>query len=225
MTLLIILGSLLLLIIGIMLLRIRITIEADTTARVYLKILFFRIKLFPKEKKPPKLKHYTPKKIAKREAKKRKKAEAKFNKKLKKKQKKQQEKEKASEEKKRMTLSDITELISLVLSLVKTFFLKLGKHLRLDLTKIHITVASDNAAKTALEYGAITNGVSALCDLLESSLKVKPKGTKDIIVSVDFLSEKPTIDIVASASLRVWQIFNIAFAVIIELVKKKILDK
>lgn len=208
-----------------MLLRIRITIEADTTARVYLKILFFRIKLFPKEKKPPKLKHYTPKKIAKREAKKRKKAEAKFNKKLKKKQKKQQEKEKASEEKKRMTLSDITELISLVLSLVKTFFLKLGKHLRLDLTKIHITVASDNAAKTALEYGAITNGVSALCDLLESSLKVKPKGTKDIIVSVDFLSEKPTIDIVASASLRVWQIFNIAFAVIIELVKKKILDK
>ena len=79
-----------------MLLRIRITIEADTTARVYLKILFFRIKLFPKEKKPPKLKHYTPKKIAKREAKKQKKAEAKLNKKLKKKQKKQQKKRRSS---------------------------------------------------------------------------------------------------------------------------------
>ena len=229
MTFLIIFGLLLLLIIGIMLLRVQVIIEADTSARVYLKILFIKIQLFPKVNKPPNLKHYSPKKIAKREAKQKKKEQAKLKKNALKEQKKKEEKEKekelsaAEKKKKKMTLSDITELIGLVMTLIKTFFLRFGKRLRLDLTRIHITVASEDAAKTAIEYGAVSAGVACICEILDSSLNIRPKGTKDIQVRADFLSEEPTVDIVASASLRVWHVFDILFAVAIAFVKKKIL--
>ena len=220
MTVLIILGVILLLLFGIMMLRVRVIIEADTSARVVLRILFIKIQLFPKIQKQPKLKHYSPKQIAKREAKKKKKSDAKLKKKAKKEQKKAK---KAPEEKKKMKLSDITELVSLVLSLVKTFFLKFAKHLRLDLTKIHITIASEDAAKTAIEYGAVSAGVSCLYEILDSKLKVRPKGTKDIELNADFLGEKPTVDIVISASLRVWHALDILLAVAITFVKKKLL--
>ncbi len=226
MTVLIILGLLLLIIVGIMLVRVQVIIEADTSARVFLKILFIKIQLFPKEQKQPNLKHYSPKQIAKREAKKKRKADAKQRKKAKKEQKKQQEKANAPAEKKKkkkMTIADITELISLVISLAKTFFLRFGKRLRLDLTRIHITVASDDAAKTALQYGAVSAGVACLCEILDSNLNVRPNGVKDITVNADFLHDEPSIDIVASASLRVWHAFDILFALALDFVKKKLL--
>ena len=70
-----ILGVLLLIILGIMLLRVHVIIEADTSARVFLKILFIKIQLYPKPPKALKIKDYSPDRIAKRDAKAKKKAD------------------------------------------------------------------------------------------------------------------------------------------------------
>jgi hypothetical protein len=216
-----------------MLLQVQVIIEAQTSARVYLKILFIKIQLYPQKKKPPKLKDYSPKRIAKRAEKKKKKLEAKLKKKAKKEQKKKKKSLQndannavgSQKPKKKMSVSDVVELVSLVLELSKTFFVRFGRRLRLDLTKIHITVGGEDAAKTALTYGAVSAGVSSLCELLDSIFTVKPKGNKDVIVDADFLSETIAVDIIVSASLRVWHALDIALAVAISFVKKKILNK
>lgn len=225
-----ILGVLLLIILGIMLLRVHVIIEADTSARVFLKILFIKIQLYPKSPKALKIKDYSPDRIAKRDAKAKKKADEKLKKKAKKEQKKKEAEAKNKQgsqdsKKKKLSLSDITELVSLVLELVKTFFSKFGQRLRLDLTKIHITIGAEDAAKTAIAYGAVSAGVSYLCEYLDSLFTIRPKGNKDIVVNADFLSEKTSLDITVSASLKVWHALDIALAVAIRFVKKKLLNK
>lgn len=228
---LIILGALLLLFTFILSLRVKVIIEADDSVRAYLKVLFFKIKLFPQDKKTPRLSDYTPKKIARAEAKAKKKEEAKLKQKKKKEAKKQAKKEaekKAKEQskekkKKKLTPADILELVQLVTVLIKTLFSKFGQRLRLDLTKIHITVASEDPATTAIEYGVICQSVAYLVEILDTVTNVSPVENKDIGVHVDFLSDKPSVDIQAAASLRVWHVFDILFGVAFKFVKEKFL--
>ena len=225
-----ILGVLLLLILLITMLRVHLIIEADTSARVYIKLLFIKIRLYPKEKKELNLKDYSPKRIAKRARKMKKKAEVKLKKEAKKskRNKKKQEQGNTSEKsskRQKLSLAETTEIVALVLELTKTFFRKFGQRLRLDLTKIHINVGSEDAAKTALTYGAICSGVSCLCEFLDSMFTVRSHCERDIIVNADFLSEATNLDITINVSLRVWEAIDIALAVAINFVKQKILNK
>lgn len=216
----------LLLLAGILSLKVKVIIEANEEARVYLKILFIKIKLFPQDKKPPKLSDYDPKRLAKQEEKNKKKEEAKQKKKAEKEKKKKEKKEKEKNSptpKKKMSLSDILDLVQLVLKLAKTFFVRFGKRLRLDITRIHITVASDDAAATAIMYGAVSQGVGVLVDFLDKIFNIKPDKNKDIQVYADFLSEKPHVDIKVAASLRVWHVFDMLFSVAFKFVKEKLL--
>lgn len=231
---LIILGAFLLLFTFILSLRVKITIVANEQAQAFLEVLFLKIKLFPKDQKPPKLSDYTPEKIAQREKKAKKKEEKRLKqqklkeekkkqKKAKKEAQKKAEEQKQDKKKKRLTLSDINELVKLVSALVGTLFSKFGRRLRIDLTKVHIVVASDDPALTAIEYGVICQSVAYLVEILDRITNITPKEEKDIGVHVDFLSDKPSVDICVSASLRVWHVFDILFSVAIRFVKEKIL--
>ena len=232
---LIILGAFLLLFSFILSLRVKVIVEADESARVYLKILFFKIKLFPSDPKPPKLSDYTPKKIAGREAKQKKNEESKLKQKQKKDAKKEAKKKAKKEaeekakaegktaEKKKMTPTDIIELVQLVTALIGTFFVKFGRRLRLDLTRIHITVAAEDPAAAAISYGVICQSVAYLVEILDSVTNIRPKDERDIQVRTDFLSDKPSVEIQAAASLRVWHVFDILFGVALRFVKEKFL--
>ncbi len=222
---LIILGSLLFLIFLIMLLQVNVVIEAKSAVLFYLKILFIRIPLFPSKSKQPRLKDYSPNKIKKRAEKKKRKEEAKQYKNLKKKQKKEskQHSQETKSTKKHLSPADVLEIIDLIRELSKTFFARFGKRLKLKLTRIHITVGGEDAASTALTYGAIAGGVSCLCGFLDSILTVKPKAEKDINVSADFTSESISVDISITASLRVWHALDILLSVAISFVKQKFL--
>ncbi len=214
-----ILSVLLFLFIGILLLRYELIIEADTDARVFLKILFLKIPLYPKSRKKPKLRDYTQKNLSKKEKKEKRKAKAKKAKEYRSGQNKKNAAHSKTKEK--MTAADIIELLQLVTVLARTFFLKFTHHLQINMTKVHITVASEDAAKTALTYGAVSGAVACLLELLDNTVKVKPNAKKDIEVKADFLSEASSVDIVASASLCGWQALSIAFSLAISFVKQK----
>ena len=223
-----VLGILLLLICAIMFLRVSVIIEADESVRVFLKILFIKIKLVPKERKKIDPRDFEAKKFKRRQEKEKKKAlakqKSKAKKDAKKKQKKELAKEKAKEQqKKKMSVSEIMDIVGLVSKLVGTFFIRFAKRLRLDLAKIHITVGGEDAASTAISYGVVCQGVAVIVELLDRITNVTPAKDKDIAVNVDFLSEKTKLDIKLSASLRVWHVFDMLFSVAIKFVKEKFL--
>lgn len=224
-----VLGILLLLICAVMFLRVSVIIEADEGARVFLKILFIKIKLVPKERKKINLRDFESKRFKRKQEKEKKKAlarkKSKQKKEAKKKQKKDIAKEKAKEQpKKKMSVSEIMDIVGLVSKLVGTFFVRFAKRLRLDLARIHITVGGEDAASTAISYGVVCQGVSAVVELLDRITNITPEKNRDIAVGVDFLSDKMKVDIKLSASLRVWHVFDMLFSVAIKFVKEKFLN-
>ena len=199
--------------------RVKIVLEADADAKVFLKVHFFTLQLYPKKEKKLKISDYTPKRLKQKAQKSKRSLE-----KSKKKAKKTSGTSKGtSKEKQKLTYTDIVELTELVVALLKTFFPKINRHLKLELTKVHINVASEDAAKTAIAYGAVSAAVSTLVDYLDNTLTVKPRTERDIAVYPDFLSEKSSVDIRICASLRAWQIVDIAFSLALRFVKEKFL--
>lgn len=224
-----VLGIILLLICAIMFLRVSVIIEADESARVFLKILFIKIKLVPKERKKVDPRDFEIKKFRRRQEKEKKKAlakqKSKSQKDAKKKQKKELAKQKEKEQpKKKMSASEIVDLVGLVSKLVGTFFVRFAKRLRLDLAKIHITVGGEDAASTAITYGVVCQGVAVVVDALDKITNVTPAKDKDISVGVDFLSDKMKLDIKLAASLRVWHVFDMLLSVAIRFVRERFLN-
>ena len=121
-------------------------------------------------------------------------------------------------QKPKKTLPEILYIIDLVRTLaakvIKTFF----KHLRIDIAKLKIVVATGDAATTAIAYGAITQAINLLFPILEEIKNFSlPKDT-DIDVSVDYLSEGITADIRLGFALRVWHVFAVAFGALFKLI-------
>ena len=110
------------------------------------------------------------------------------------------------------------------LSVVKTGFLQLfrrfKKYARLDMYRLRISLATDDPAKTAVLYGALSGVVSAMHSF---ALSVKNRSYRegDIYTEYrpDFYAEKSDIAVDIGISLRVWQILACA------LVGKRTYDK
>ena len=233
-----IIGGILLLFIGIGFIRATVTIEYKDDVALSVKVLFFNIKILPKKKKKPlDYSKFSAKKLRKllkkQEEKEKKKALKKARKKAKKEEKKAAKKEakaakkaadkklrrrnpeeffrhRAEEKAKKRSLSDILSLIKAVLEVVVTRF---RKHFRIKITRIRITVATGDAAKTAIMYGAISGGVAAILEVLDRTMNVKYAKPEDYDVGVDadFLGEKTVADIKIAFSLRVKDVFDIIF--------------
>ncbi|HBL83470.1 MAG: hypothetical protein A2Y17_04070 [Clostridiales bacterium GWF2_38_85] len=118
-----------------------------------------------------------------------------------KKPKKAKEKEPA-EPRKPLNVSDVIKLINDVLmSLIKKF---LG-YLRIDKYNISVTVATGDAATTAIMYGAATGALYSLTAILTTLKPRRKKGVYNAEVIPDFIGEKSSIKASISLSLLMWQ--------------------
>lgn len=200
--------------VALLFIRIKIVIKYTEDLIVYVKILFFKIKLVPKKEKKLKLSDYTHKKLDKKE----KKQKAKELKKEKKKAEKAEAKKAESKEDK----PGILETLGLIKNLVAAFFKYFFKYLRIDLSKINITVASEDAAKTAIMYGAISQSVAYIVEILDNTVNMKKKKDTEVSVAADFVAEKLSADIHIAFSLLVWQVLDIVFRLAVKYIKTKI---
>ena len=145
---------------------------------------------------------------------------------LRKKQKKKalakKQKEDAKKEKKKKSISEVIADIKMItdisLAVIKKFF----SHLQIKMTRIKMLVATDDAATTAIAYGAITQSLNILLPALESVKNFKGLKRADIDIRPDFLSDSPTVDIKISFSIRVWHIFDVAIAALVKFIKIKL---
>ena len=115
--------------------------------------------------------------------------------KKKKKPSKSSKKKKDSKEKpEKKEKNDLLSILSIIISFVKYFLRVFLKSVRVKVAKLQITVATEEAGKTAVLYGAVSQSVNTLIPLLENikNFKKLPKGN-DLMVDADFLLDKSTI--------------------------------
>ena len=153
------------------------------------------------------------KKLEKKAEKKRLKAEEK-------KRKKQAKKELAENEpKKKKSLSEILDVIRMITDTAKKSATTFFGHLRVDVARLHVNVATGDAATTAIAYGAISEAAFYLFEILEPLDGMSMPAKKDVSINADFLSDSFTADIKISLSIRVWHVFHTAFAALGKLIK------
>ena len=187
---------------------------------LHARVIFFKIRIYPKRKterlksmsrrRAERIKKELDKKKARKKAKK---EEKRLKKEAKKKAK------TAAKAKKRMSITKILDILSLVIGIVQKLNEKFIKHLRIKIARIKIKIGTGDAANTAIAYGAVTQSINVLFPLLEGIKNFKlPKGD-EIDVCADFTAEESEMEIFLSFSISVWRVLSFAVASFFELIK------
>ena len=197
MTALIVILSIALLIALLLSTKVLLHIRYEESLTVYLRVLFVKIRLYPSEKEKKKYPHS----MSKRKAQKIKDSLKKKQKEEPKKKKKRKSKEKEKEPKE---APDLISILSIITNFVKSFLRLFAGSVRIRSSRLHIVVAAEDAADTAIAYGALTQAVNLLFPMLDGikAFKHLPRG-KELSVRADFLSDTPKIDADVELYIRV----------------------
>ena len=120
-------------------------------------------------------------------------------------------KKEAAKEKPKKSMSEILDTITMVRSIAAEVIRRFFKHLRIDVARVHVKVATGDAATTAVAYGAACTALNILLPVLSEVKNFSMPREKDFSVEPDFLGDTPTLDVKISFSLRVWHLFHVAF--------------
>ena len=207
---------------AILCLRVSVRIGVDENFSLVAGVGFIRIRIFPAKEKKLKLSDYRIDKFRKLEEKKRLAAEKKKAKKAKKSSPAEQKAASqpaggAAEKKKR----DIPALISKLTRVAGVFLKRFGKHLRIDLRKLNIIIATGDAAQTAIIYGAVIGAVQNLYALLVNSSTLRTTRKSELFVEPDFLSEKMRVEVDLRFSFMIWQLFDMAIRAGVEFLRER----
>lgn len=126
------------------------------------------------------------------------------------KQKKQKSKKSAKPEKKeKQSIEDIISLVKLLIEIAKKVLEKTWRYIRIKIERYDITVGTDDAAKTALIYGGVSQATSYLFTLLDETAHFRVKRKAPVNVGVDFLSAETKASVQMDFCLRLWHILSI----------------
>ncbi|GEM_PF-1289382 len=122
------------------------------------------------------------------------------------------QKPKAQKPKPEFDLPPIKELIQILLDFVKKLFAKLGKAIVVKKSDVRVTVATDDPAKTALVYGAVSPVAAQLTQLIVK-MRHSRRDDKRIktLVEPDFLADKPIFFCDLYFTVRLWRLLPIAY--------------
>ena len=119
------------------------------------------------------------------------------------KQKKQKSKKSAKPEKKeKQSIEDIISLVKLLIEIAKKVLEKTWRYIRIKIERYDITVGTDDAAKTALIYGGVSQATSYLFTLLDETAHFRVKRKAPVNVGVDFLSAETKASVQMDFCLR-----------------------
>ena len=126
------------------------------------------------------------------------------------KQKKQKSKKSAKPEKKeKQSIEDIVALVKLLIEIAKKVLEKTWRYIRIKIERYDITVGTDDAAKTALIYGGVSQATSYLFTLLDETAHFRVKRKATVNVGVDFLAAETRANVQMDFCLRLWHIISI----------------
>lgn len=171
-------GAILLFLALLLSMKVNIVVSYKNELRVFLRILFVRIRLYPK-------------KVKLKEKKKKKKIKSE----------KQPTKEVTVKEEKTVSpVKAILEIKDLILSLAS----KALGGLHFKFARLNIVVACEDATKTALLYGATVQSVAYLLEALDTVSNVEISRFSDININSNFISQKSSIEGKITLYIRVF---------------------
>ena len=186
-------------------------ISADEL-RVIASICGFRFTLYPDKKKAPKkpknlARCRNPEAVLRRELKRQQRAKEKA---ARKKEKAAKRAAKRSEKKigipqKYCPVPNLKENLEMVQALAKKFYYKTRGKIRIKIKKMHIRVAADEAAHTALLYGVVVQLVSYIIGYVESNYAAVERHDGDLSVEPDYTSSESSADIDIVFTAKIWR--------------------
>lgn len=90
------------------------------------------------------------------------------------------------------------------------------KRLKFRHFKLDLTVCSDNAAKTAIEYGGVCSAVYPVITFLVTNLNFKPE---QVNISTDFDKTNPELQISFAVTARLWHFVVVLLTALSEYLK------
>lgn len=124
-----------------------------------------------------------------------------------------------TEDKNRKT--SLLDSLDLIKELITELIKRTNKRVKLKASRILISVATDDAAKTALLFAAVNNTLAVIIRYLQEADKLKSLKRSQISVKSDFISTKSSADIEILFTLRVWHIAEILLATALKYVTLK----
>ena len=196
----------------ILLLKATVTIEYSDEVRLFVRVAgLIKIRILPNKEKKVRLGHYSKRAIRRRERKLAKKEARRLERKKQHQQKKADKKKLSREERRRQKEGkpSLTENIAMIAEILKMFFSRFFKHLKIKVARLHIVIGTGDAAATALTFGAVCQAVVPIQLLLEKYTCINDLSCADISITPDFLADSTSVDVKISFSLRVWHLLDI----------------
>ena len=182
-------------------LPLHVLITANDDVSVVARVLFIRYSLFPMQKRRKKSKKKRGKGKNTSPAPKKKK--------------------KPKKPKKKRTKKELWYLIRLLFKIVIAVLKKMPRSVRIRLETFEITVATGDAAKTAVLYGAVSGLAWNLFDLLKNHIDFKVRKNASVGVEADFLGEKSKANIKIDFSTNLGKVLVLLLTAGIAFVKNK----
>lgn len=196
-------AALILLVGIILLLPVKIRVEYQNDLRLSASLLGLALWEVPKRKRKVNLARYSKEAIAKRKRRLQKKRARLAEKKQ---QKGQVGNTVPRQDKQQASLVDDLQFI---LKQLSTILSRGVKHVRVEIRRFLISVATEDAAQTAILFGAVNQAAMALLAFLDQVDKLEQTRHSQIRVIADFASQKSKADIQIILTLRLWQIWDI----------------
>ena len=119
---------------------------------------------------------------------------------------------KSKDKNKPKTKIAVMDILDMVKKLIMTIFKRFKKYLRVRVYNFSIDVATGDAAKTAILFGAVCGACSLIFEILESAMDFRIDDGADIGARCDYLSEKTRTNIDVDISISVGQVIKLALA-------------
>ena len=119
------------------------------------------------------------------------------------------EKSAKPEKKEKQSIEDIISLVKLLIEIAKKVLEKTWRYIRIKIERYDIIVGTDDAAKTALIYGGVSQATSYLFTLLDETAHFRVKRKAPVNVGVDFLATETKASVQMDFRLRLWHIISI----------------
>lgn len=116
---------------------------------------------------------------------------------------------------KKRSLSIFFDDLSLILKLLRKLVRRFGHHLHVDVARIKLKIGTDDAATTAVAYGATCQIINVLLPILKSSKHFSLPKKTDLDVQADFLSDEIVSDVKITFSMRIWQLLDVIVRAVI----------
>ncbi len=188
-----------------------IRIVAQDELRVIVSICGFRFTVYPdKKNKPKKIKNLAkcrnPERILKREMRRQQRAEEKARRKKERAAKRaaKRAEKKTGVPQKYCPVPNLKENLEMIVALLKKLYAETKGKVRLRIYKLHISIATDDAAQTAILYGVVVQLVSYLLGYVDQTFAAIERKDGDLIVEPDYAATecRAAIDLACTVKIR-----------------------